>query len=81
MSREAHVRIRGSRRVRFLPATRPFEINSHYPKARAIVVSDDVKDRMPRKESVLTACNRLAIECWPAHAFVHYIRTTLPFPT
>lgn len=58
-----------------------FEINHHYPNARAIVVSDDVKDRMPRKESVLTACNRLAIECWLAHAFVHYIRTTLSFPT
>ena len=51
-----------------------FDISEHYPHARVIVVSDDITDRMPRKESVLTACNRLSLECWKASAFVEHMR-------
>lgn len=54
-----------------------YDIQEHYKDSHVIVVSDDVKDRMPRKESVLTACNRLELECIGASDFVEYLRTNV----
>jgi hypothetical protein len=54
-----------------------YDIQQHYADSHVIVVSDDVKDRMPRKESVLTACNRLEIKCIGASDFVDYLRTSI----
>jgi hypothetical protein len=54
-----------------------WDIREHYPTSTVIVVSDDVKDRMPRKESVLTACKRLSITCWTTTDFVEYVRAQI----
>ena len=53
------------------------EINRQYFTTRVIVVSDDVVDHMPRKESVKTACDRLDLEHWRAEQFVTFIRAHL----
>lgn len=54
-----------------------YELQERYPDTRVIVVSDDVIDRMPRKESVLTACEALEIECIGSAEFVAYMREVL----
>ena len=54
------------------------DIRDHYDGVRVIVVSDDVKDRMPSKESVATACQRLEIDCWQASEFVKHIKGLPP---
>ena len=46
------------------------QIKEDFPWCRVVVVSDDVRDRMPRKESVRTACARLDLEHWTAEEFV-----------
>ena len=56
------------------------EIRDHYPQTRVIVVSDDVKDRLPRKESVQTACDALELECQRSSDFVAFMRTVLAGP-
>jgi len=54
-----------------------YDIREHFPSTHVVVVSDDVRDRIPRKESVLTACIRLNIECWQTPAFVEHIRAII----
>jgi hypothetical protein len=54
-----------------------YDIQEHYPNSRVVVVSDDVKDRLPRKESVLTACTRLRIACIGASDFVDHLRNSV----
>lgn len=54
-----------------------YEISERYPDCRVIVVSDDFKDRMPRKQSIHTACERLGIECWRSGEFVEHMKATM----
>lgn len=54
-----------------------YNIRARYPATNPVVVSDDVRDRMPRKESVLTACKRLDLECWQTADFVEHIRSSM----
>jgi hypothetical protein len=57
-----------------------WDIREHYTATTVFVVSDDVKDRMPRKESVRTACTRLAITCWSTTDFVEHVRSVIAGP-
>ncbi len=54
-----------------------FEIAERYPDGEVIVVSDDYVDRMPRKESVQTACDRLGLECRRSVDFAEHMRSVL----
>lgn len=51
-----------------------YDISQHYADSRVIVVSEDVKDRMPRKESIAKACALLTLEHWQTEEFVQHVR-------
>lgn len=44
------------------------------PEYRVVVATDDEVDRMPAKESLKTACDRLGLERWTSGEFVNWIR-------
>ncbi len=50
------------------------EIRSTHPGCRVVVATEDYVDRMPRKLSLATACERLKLEHWRAEAFVEWAR-------
>jgi hypothetical protein len=52
-----------------------WEIQEASSNRRVIVVTDDRIDRMPAKESVVTACERLGISYCPTSAFVKWVRS------
>jgi hypothetical protein len=58
-----------------------WDIREHYSSSQIVVVSDDVIDRLPRKESVKTACERLNLECWRTPDFVAHVRVAVALPT
>lgn len=50
------------------------ELRAEHPHARVVIASDDVVDRMPQKESIRTACERLGIERWCCQDLIDWIR-------
>jgi Domain of unknown function (DUF4411) len=48
------------------------------PECRPVVATDDVVDRMPTKEALKTACDRLGIECWTCEELVAWVRAAMP---
>ena len=42
------------------------------------VATDDVKDRLPLKIALATACNSLGITVWNCDTFVDWVRKTMP---
>lgn len=56
------------------------EIREAHPGGRVVIATEDVVDRMPSKESIGTACERLQIERWSAEQFVEWIRAWLEDP-
>lgn len=49
------------------------ELREAHPGARVIVASDDVVDRLPQKESIGTACERLHIEQWSCDDLIAWV--------
>jgi hypothetical protein len=46
------------------------EIRDRNPGCRSVVATDDRIDRLPVKLSLVTACERLKIECWTPDQFI-----------
>ena len=49
------------------------ELRDAYREARVVVASDDVVDRLPQKESIATACERLGIEVWSCDDLIAWV--------
>jgi Domain of unknown function (DUF4411) len=49
------------------------EIPHHHPDCRAAVATDDRVDRLPRKLSLATACDRLGLEHWTPEQFIAWV--------
>ncbi|MFH5821734.1 DUF4411 family protein [Georgenia sp. AZ-5] len=54
-------------------AAMAWQIRETHPQSRVVVATNDFVDRMPVKEALATACNRLAIEYWRADEFVAWL--------
>lgn len=50
------------------------ELQGEYPEARVVIASDDVVDRLPQKESIRTACERLMIELWSCEDLIDWLK-------
>ncbi|HEV2890449.1 MAG TPA: DUF4411 family protein [Frankiaceae bacterium] len=51
------------------------ELRVSQPERRVVIASDDVVDRMPQKESIATACERLSLERWSCHEFIEWAQS------
>jgi hypothetical protein len=49
------------------------ELRQANPDARIVVASDDVVDRLPQKESIGTACERLGLELWSYEDLIAWV--------
>lgn len=49
------------------------ELRDANPMHRVVVASDDAVDRMPVKESIATACERLGLERWSCETFIDWV--------
>jgi Domain of unknown function (DUF4411) len=49
------------------------EVPLRYPGCRSVVATDDHVDRLPRKLSLVTACQRLSIEHWTPDQFIVWV--------
>jgi hypothetical protein len=56
------------------------ELRDRHPDCRVVVASDDVVDRLPVKESVGTACERLGLDLWSCEDFVRWVDDRGPSP-
>ncbi len=56
-------------------AAMAYHIRETYPSVRVVVATNDVRDRMPVKEALATACRRLAIECWLPQQLLAWLET------
>lgn len=54
-------------------AAMALEIRDWYPQCKVVVATEDRVDRMPIKESLTTACERLDITCWRAQEYADWI--------
>lgn len=51
------------------------DLRETHPGARVVVSSDDVVDRLPQKESIGTACERLQLEMWSCEDLIAWMYT------
>jgi hypothetical protein len=56
------------------------EIAVLYPGCRVAVATDDYVDRLPRKLSLATACNRLNIERWTPEQLIAWVSGSTDSP-
>lgn len=54
------------------------ELREAHPGARVVVASDDVVDRLPQKESIGTACERLHLELWSCNELIAWVEPLDP---
>lgn len=52
-----------------------WDIAERHPGSKVVVATKDFVDRMPSKESIATACDRLSLEWWKPDRFVDWVRT------
>ncbi len=50
-----------------------YELQELHPECEVMVATEDRVDRLPVKESILTACERLDLECWTAEQLVTWL--------
>lgn len=55
-----------------------WEIREAHPDRDVVVVTEDRVDRLPAKESILTACNRLELTTCSAEDFIDWLKERLP---
>lgn len=51
------------------------ERREQWPERIVVVASDDVVDRLPQKESIKTACERLGLPLWSCADLVGWVRS------
>jgi hypothetical protein len=61
-------------------AAMDYELGAGYPQSRIVVATSDCVDRLPRKISLATACDRLSIEHWQANTFIAWARDAPDVP-
>lgn len=59
-------------------AAMAWELRQRHPDCQVVVATNDVRDRLPVKEALATACARLEIECWDAEVFVRWLESYEP---